>query len=446
MFIIFLSLFFQMASFIPALASDSTSASLLANRISFLSAHGAKEYLPLYQKVFTDCIGDQKLSKIEKRNCLDRAVKAVEEASAPRFATRILRDRISELRTSGHLSTYVIYPDLNKQTLGVVGDSLAVGAMAAEHLNPHFFSLVGSAIFDFMLMNQNTTRQDESPLITDQTTSSRVLRVFDTPESRKSGLSRYYENKGSRFLDCEECSFAYTYGRYLGLPSSNIIFAGQSGKRVDSLKDQLFRLALPIGHLPETVIISYTANDFCHSANALIAPEEKYREYYQTLTNILKGTLSKLKPAPTGTKLIVIAAADVGNLLRNEKILSKELRHYFPGGPNKDKVTCGDIRRQEVGGAKEIAGMCEYILGTRPGDVARIDHIVSLNQAVVRAQKEAVKYMKARHPIKGFSFYFSDSIRNIEFDADDISPDCFHPSSKGHDKIAESLMQSIRAH
>ena len=428
-----------------AQAGDARRASLLANNISFLSAHTAKDYLESYQNALQDCLEGTGDDSESRRACVETAIDRVRELAAPQFEGRIFREHIDHLRREGHISRYLQYPDREKVTVGVAGDSMAVGAMAAQHLDTRAHSLVRKAIFNFLVMGQNTTRADLTPLIGQigNLPARRVLRIFDTPLNSKTGLERYGENKGSKFTDCEECSFAYTIARNLGAPPSNVFFAGQSGKRVSSLDEQLDRLALPLGYLPDKVIVSYTGNDICHPNNQNVTAKEKYDEYYSKMKSIIEDKLKNLQASRSGTEFLIVAAADIDNLLTNPHILSKKIRHFWPAGPEKVYPTCADLRTQSLGGAAELAQMCPYILETDPNDQARIEHIKSLHRAVVKAQSDVVKALSASASLRNYSFSFTDAILDVNFRAEDISPDCFHPSTNGHDKIAEAILREL---
>lgn len=441
----FSSLFFILILTGTSHAIEKRRASFLANEISFLSAHEAQSFLAVHKETFQKCY-QGKDKKADAHDCQQKAIGAVraEALKDPRFRKKQVRHNITRLRADGHLSRFDSVPDLSKPSFGVVGDSLAVGAMAAEYLEPHAWLLLRKGLFNFLFAGQNPTREQELMVEDLYRPPSRVLRILDSPNQMKKGMDRYLENKGSQFIDCEECAFSYSLARGLGIPASNIFVAGQSGKRIDSIEIQMERLTLPLGHLPEKILVSYTANDICHPENANITSEQKYQQYRDSLVTSLENSLKQHRHATKGTKVMLMATVDVGNLLENKSLLSKEVNHYFPGGPNKEIVTCDDIRSQRVGGAKELTNMCPYILGTKPDDIEQIQHIKSLHQAIVKAQSDAIAQLNQKFKSSDVEFQILEKSLDIEFGPEDISPDCFHPSTAGHDKIAEALLKEIR--
>lgn len=406
-------------------AQKKQSASLLSNRIPLFPQHQAMRYLGLYYTTLDRCISENPdHSRSSSRQCVSEAVQQVAVAAEKDNPAQFVRARLNNLRRDGLTAPFQIYPDLSKETLGVVGDSLAIGSMASDYLTPDLFALLYSGI-EGLALGWDLT-------LPEQTDDQKVIRLLN------SSIKQYQAS----LTDCEECSFGYEVGKALGIPASNMFFVAEQGTRVDSMAQQLELLAKPLGYLPEFVIVSYTANDICHTANAEITPQQKHQEYKTKILAQMDLALGKVKPSPKGTEFVFIASADVINVLQNESILNKKISYYFPGDPS-DSITCRDLRTQTLQGGKYMANMCPYILGTNLNQVERIHHIDALHSAVVTAQKDAVTALSIK-PKDNIRYVFIDDILDVEFTADDISSDCFHPSQKGQSKIADAIIKRIK--
>ncbi len=429
------------------------SASFLSQRVPFLSSFHALQYVDRYEQLTETCLGQSERSRQRVGRCLEQAAEQVAEIAKGENFRLYLIHRLSRLADKEHLSLFQL-PDNSKPTLGIAGDSLATGANADLRLTPHLWKLAGHGLFDFLFVHAGAS-QRLMPVAKDllrapETYGERgrrhlppLTRVFDTPSDQKSGFERAMENRGSSWVDCEECSFAYLVGRRMGLPAENIFMGAQIGKRVSSLGQQLERLALPLGHLPDIVIVSYTGNDMCNMSNMKETLESKRTAYGKEMTSQLEK-IRKLKPSPRGTQVFVVAAADVGYLVASEGILNRKVEYNY-GTPvlGSRELTCRDFRRESAPGLKDLNGMCNLILRTAPDNSARIAKIRELHSAIVLAQKDATSWAQAQWGDPSLSFHFVESILETPFGGDDISNDCFHPSARGHEKIAEHVLPDI---
>lgn len=422
----------------------------------------AKNYVNEYHTQLRMCLDEN--GKDEFQLCQNEALKAI-SLSFQESDTYIIH-RINKYKRDGHIFSKSTF-NMNYPTVGIVGDSLAAGSLAAGNIEPHLGWLLYNSLIDMLLLNSNPSipYKDSEPIhpMKDKTymspsvrrknarhgsmkrrnDSSFVTRVFDTPQKSKSGLKRKYENIASSYIECEECVFTYRLAIENQIPPSNIIMAAKGGERIKSLYDQLEKVALPLGHLPEYVFISFTGNDICSNKMENTTDSEKYNQYYQEMNKQLEKSISKIKPSPKGTHIIVVASADITHLINNEDILNKSI-NYFPKGDVDKEVTCKDIRLGKPTFSKSINNMCSYILNTSPSDEEKISHIKSLHTAIVASQRDIVHQFSQAQK-KGFNFYFVDSILDINFQSEDISPDCFHPSAQGHQKIADELSDEVRS-
>lgn len=321
--------------------------------------------------------------------------------------------RLDKLKRDLHV-TLAIPPRADAPVIGIVGDSLAGGSSAA---------LRGGA--DAAIAPQ---------------------RIFDTPASAEFGFRRAFTLAGAAGIDCEECSFGFHWARARGVPRENIFFAAQGGARVDAVAEQLARLALPLGRLPETILVSFTGNDICSLANLSADGKSlsaegagKWDEVRDTLARQLREGLARERAAQGGTRIVVLGAADVTELLTNPAILDHETPVAGRDEDGRGK-TCRDLRR---GAFPLLNQMCPLLLNTRPGDETRLGLIRALHAAVVDGQRAAVELVRAELAPRGFTLEFRDAFRGVRFGAGDVSDDCFHPSGGGHRRLTELLERNL---
>lgn len=401
------------------------SAILLANRIPLFPQHEAMNYLDIYYESLDKCLALARKEGRQRSNiCVQEAVNMVQASLEKADPNRFVRIRLNSLRRAGLAANISKYPDVNKPTLGVIGDSLTIGTMAADQLSPNVAQLLYSAARGGV--GQNLTRVETYDA------NKEVIRLVRKPVKRLQAT----------LTDCEECSFAYALGLDLGVPPQNMFFAAEQGMRVDTIAEQATLITEPLGHLPDSIIISYTANDICHVANADFTPQQKYEEYWKKMLPQIQTIVNNLKPSPRGTKIYIVASVDVINVLKNQKVLDKEISYYFPT-ELRTHATCRDMRSQTLDFSPIINNMCPYIMETNLDDEDRIAHIAALYGAIVAAQRDTVAFLQKQNS-GGFEFIFMDQNLAIDFDGDDISSDCFHPSAKGHEKIADALKKQLQ--
>ena len=434
-------------------------AHFLSIRIPFMSPRVAHEYVGKYRSHLMACIGKDKWEDKKMQTCQDEAVKVISQLFKEN--EDYLLHRLNQYARDGHISFTGTPPDPKHPTVGIIGDSLAAGTLAAGNVHADDFKLAYTAFDVFALLSNPSVSSNDAvdrftgnshlvpvmnrKLRTRKTSNSFVIKVFDTPQQKK--LSSYAERMFFSYVDCEECSFAYHLAIEQRIPSHNIIVSAKGNdQKVRTLYGQIEKVALPFGHLPEYVFISFTGNDICSMEMENTSQSKKYSQYYQDMVRQLQKAVQEIKPSPKGTHVIVVAAADVTNLVVNKELLDKyvansSIKSVFGGGVNK-KTTCRDIRLGKAHLSEVIHGMCRYILSASPFDKERIGHIGALHQAVVSAQRDAVRKLQQNQP-DGFNFYFIDDILDTEFQPEDISPDCFHPSVQGHKRIASELSEEV---
>lgn len=409
----------------------------LSQRVPFMSPAIASKYVKRYRAQLSSCL--DKYGKDKLQSCQDKTLEATDKLF--QSSETYLRHKLNHYEEEGHLS-FTNTPDTGYPTIGVVGDSLPAGSLSSGNIKPDYVLLVNNFL-EILLTDSNPS----APYVEmgKNYTNSSVIKVFGTPQNPNN-------DRGKKLLfsyaDCEECSFVYQLALEHQIPPNNIIISATGdSQRIRNLYDQFKKIALPLNHLPEYIFVSFTGNDICHISMEHTSAAEKYNQYFKEMVYQLQEAIKGTTPSPQGTHVIVIAAADVTHLITNEGILNQSvpnqwINHILPFNEDTE-MTCRDIREGNAPLSEIIHKMCPYILSASPSDEERVEHIRSLHQAVVNAQRDAIDELR-QNQINGFNFHFIDSILDVEFYPGDISPDCFHPSIEGHKRIADELLDDVR--
>ncbi|MGE4133902.1 MAG: SGNH/GDSL hydrolase family protein [Bdellovibrionales bacterium] len=357
--------------------------------------------------------------------------------------------RLSKLWSEGHLSIFQV-PDLSKPTLGVIGDSLAAGSIADLRLTAEVWPLAGAAA-DFFLNGR---------WISQRTYGHRppVTRIYDTPASvardRARGITeghRAFENRGFRELDCEECAFGPQLAVAMGFPHENVFVAAKLKSRVDSLADQVDRIALPLKGLPNLILVSFTGNDLCNKRNENISFEEKRQQiaasFYQGLqrfTEYVANSSVETSFSDAETVVAVVGPPNVASLLRDPTVLNHQVPYSTSFNPfHREMVTCREVRQAARPYLDKLNNSCSYVLRTNPGDLHRVSHIDDLSRAIYEGQQQATERAARELSRPGLRFVFLTTLADIKIRGQDLANDCFHPSKQGHTRMAEALFSEL---
>ncbi len=309
--------------------------------------------------------------------------------------------------------------------LAIVGDSGVTGAASAPDLEPTVSSLIDHLT--------------EAPPV------AALTRIFYAPqESVWLGLGA----KLAQRLDVPEHSFAYTVGRALQVAAQDIVLVAQDGVRVDTIAMQFARIfALPTATLPPLVLVSFTANDLCDIRVFAHGPDEWAASYRVSLASAWDAAAPYLKPHPRGTRIAVLAPLDVINVVTNPEIMAQAVNIEGQG-----QVTCGKLRGGELKASglsswlvlRMLNLMCPSVTSTRPGDAPHLAHLRAVLAAFNNAWKAEIETLNARFQGRGLSWRYLEDVRDLKFTTGDVGHDCFHPSARGHAKIAEVVLRSLR--
>ncbi len=338
--------------------------------------------------------------------------------------------------------------------MAVVGDSGVTGVVTATDIEatvPSLMHLFG----DFFSTRRWTPRV---ALASELPAASRfgiekiepLTRIFySSGEFERNGwLGKLTANLTAKLalrLDQPEKSFAYMLGRSRGIAASDIVLVGQDGARLDSIADQLQRVfEMKTKTLPPLIVLSFTANDYCDED---IFDEDLSVVEARLSTLLLKAWSdakeSLQRPHPNGTRIMVLAPLDVGHVITNPDIQAKRIRMEGHG-----EVTCGQVREGELGFnlktrfiQKLIGGLCPSVTGTKPSEIEKVERLRAVQQILIRVWQAEIDRLNRTYT--QIRWELVDEVRQISFVADDVGPDCFHPSVHGHGKIAELLLKKI---
>ena len=222
------------------------------------------------------------------------------------------------IRTIFHLSFFGILFStraLSFEGLAVLGDSISTGA--AANPNVEFDS---RALWDvFTGRSQIALTPDLFPeqfrqLAKDAGKPSIVLPSLRENDAGSGWLwHNAIQALSSATIDEHRLSYGYFVGRSLGLPSQDILLAGENGARSNRAWVQASRL---IGSrkrdLPSRIIMYYSGNDLCAQSYEDISSAEDYGEGLLTGMKylVLNGHVS-----PRGTRIFLPAFLPVTALM-----------------------------------------------------------------------------------------------------------------------------------
>lgn len=331
--------------------------------------------------------------------------------------------------------------------IGIIGDSVATGAIASPNIEATFSSLISQGLIKniFNIVSYGKANSPGRP-------------VHDT------------------FVDSHLLSFGQIIADILGAGSDQIINLAEDGQRIEKMIPQLQDLMNVIkarfGHfqLPDIIFSSFNANNMCHPSIFEKSVEELKQEYLTQL-RLSYEAISHMVPAEGGTDFFVIANLDAVSVLTSQEILSKtvnmsteqrrclDLRKPYSDmitiskGSNEPQTTSkvrGKANSKDNGFGREIferavkglVGMCPAILGVDITDDEKIQHLKDIYRSYLEAQTAAAADYQPRLLSVGIRLHFVRATSEIEFLSQDVGNDCFHPNFMGQIKIAASILNS----
>lgn len=305
---------------------------------------------------------------------------------------------------------YLPFPTYGR-TLGIIGDSVATGALSDSSINATIPSLIKNAV----------TR----------------------------GLKNTDETQWG--INFPENSFGYIIGSLLG--SRSIVSAASNGKRIHTIYEQFLKLNSNHQNNPDDFIISYTANDAC-GMDVFEQSKTEFRSIYKN--NLLNGTgekggllkmLAELK-GKKERKVIVLAPLNFNQILSNPMILSHEIPSTALRTATCLRFRTGHYTYDSPGiVAKKLPQLCKAILTTdplsnHPDMVYRRNHLNDIYAAMIEAQQDAIAVAQANIP-SNVKLIYATSPRSLQFEGKHIANDCFHLSAQGQGLLALTAWKEI---
>lgn len=265
--------------------------------------------------------------------------------------------------------------------MGLIGDSGVTGAVTDPELQPNFSSLKAQLL---------------GPL--KPSTALTPVRIFYSQSEADDFfvLGKTWLDLQSSIavrLDRTDNSFGALVAWKRLVDSKNVLLVGQDSAVVSSIPKQFKRLyELGATHLPQNILISFTANDFCMEKIYSQSPEKVKADFAAKLARAWRDSIPFLKAHPDGTRITVLAPFDVVNVLNNPSVLSRNVKLEGMG-----EVTCGQLRRQEISPNarawlfhRMVQRMCPSVTTTRPDDKTRINHIKMIQDRINEAWKTQI--------------------------------------------------------
>lgn len=247
-------------------------------------------------------------------------------------------------------------------------------------------------------------------------------------------------------IDTPEQSFGYLVGRKLGLAPSDIVLVGQDGVRVDSIAVQFERIfSMNTPTLPPLILISYTANDLCDEKVFGESVEARTAAFEQRLSIAWQKAAPLLKAHPRGTRIYVLAPFNVGAVMTSPGVLTQTVNVEGQG-----QITCGQLRNGDLSFSPSaffvlrlLNRMCPSVTQTHLHDQARLDHIAKVQTAFIAAWERQIATLNAKYKSLNITWTLIHQTHAIPLEAGDVGKDCFHPSLRGHAKIAAEVLRAL---
>lgn len=346
--------------------------------------------------------------------------------------------------------------------LAVLGDSISTGAAANPKVEFDSRALwevfVGRSRFEltadlFPDLFRHLAKDVERP-----------ERVLPSIRENDSGSGWLWQNVmqalSSTTIDEHRLSYGYFVGRSLGVPSRDILLAGENGARSRRAWVHASRL---IGSrnrdLPARIIMFYSGNDLCAQSYEDISSAE---EYGAGLLNGMKYLVLNGHVSPRGTRIFIPAFLPVTALMHEQSILERKISLHG------DEVTCREARENlfSTKSSKNMESedprlqifsaiippspvlLCPTLFSPAAQDPARQTLLANRIRSYRDAQKKAVQdfneWRGQKHPARAFEAIYLEGTEQIRFEGADVAGDCFHLSAKGQGKVASAILPALK--
>ncbi len=342
-------------------------------------------------------------------------------------------------------------PVTSTDRIVIIGDSGATGAMTDPN-----FTLAGKDMADRLGKLIFRQKPDLQPKASDFSNPEKFKlrdpldppnRIFFSAEESEGQQKEFleFQAQATRQVDVGQFSWGYMVGRALDVQPSNIIIAAKDGATLGTMDDQLDRVKTVTGNtLPSVVFVSFTSNDLCHEDLLQKSIEEIAEDYSDTMADQIQYAVKNFSPAAdSGTTIFWMAPLPVADVLTSNEILQKHV-------PFVDQnVSCRDLREGNLEKAigdfnigELFAKFCPSVQNTKPSDQNRVQKISEIFNAITETQKRVIDRLSSSLP-KGYRVQYIEATRALKPTGEDIANDCFHPSLRGHEKVASAVMSVL---
>jgi len=293
----------------------------------------------------------------------------------------------------------------HEKTVGVLGDSVATGAVSDHGLQARFWSLAKTLITNF---------------------------GTDFPEN----------------------AFTMWTANGFGVKPENVFNAAVDGKRVDDIAGQTQALLKKTKVLPDYVFLSFTANDACSEEifdQSIDTFRAKYSKDLIEGANGVAGLRYLVQQAPKDrdTSVYWLASLNFAQVLTNPSILDRKVRLHnsvvrcerFRAGEHND-----DGRMTYL--ADKLKVMCPAILGTAPfaqdeRSRFRRQHLADIHRAMLEEQQRAISILNAENKNPRLKLRYIGSPGQMDFQGHHVANDCFHLSPEGQGILGLTIWNEI---
>lgn len=369
-------------------------------------------------------------------------------------------------------------------TLAILGDSIATGAATNPNLQYDSDLLwelfVGTKSLPF---EGDVFRGTSWDFLADGAAEPPV-NLRPTLWEFTNGIDWFVNNAiellSDRVLNTNEYAWGYLLARRLGISPQEILMAARNGAKVSDIGNQLRRVLQEThGEVPPLLFIHMTGNDLCAPQWELTTTVAEYELALRAGFNFL---LSKGKFTQK-VRVVIPEFLNVAQLMYSEKILGKairiqghdttcrearEKRFQFahsrpesPAGPwffaNAVPVSpflqCTSIFSPLGGDSTKSGELASSSgVGVRAVDISpegrdRIAEVANRTRSFRDVMNQVVVDMNQKATLLNLpvSFEIVRNLNSILFEADEIAGDCFHLSSKGQIRLAESIWPAVNS-
>lgn len=370
-------------------------------------------------------------------------------------------------------------------SVGILGDGLSTGVAAHPALTYDY-----NELWKVMSGERSITPLSHPLLdsfdVKDKPLPPQVLwsglREFDGESNWV--LSHLTRGFAKLFLDTPQYSWGYLVARKLGADPSHIYVAAEEGAKVANFTRQVDRLIDHLGgKTPELIFAFFSGNDLCAGNMRGVTMSEDFGD------SILKGLqyiARNATPSEAGTRVYLPHFLSLTQLLTKPSIINHEvmahgekmtchnlrMQGFQPSSPvtiqdlpfeglylstllpPNPAVNCPTLFSQSLIAERELGFFTQFNPEKKKKEVEKIvtdyvseiaNHIRNYRRHTSDAVRKATDWVRANYPNKNITFHVLEGTGRLEFEGQDIASNCQHLSLEGQTKIAQAVLDELRA-